>query len=50
MAQTGTEAAAVVLKECIDGGKVAKELDRIAHGVGWVRGLDTAFMRKVLVG
>jgi hypothetical protein len=49
MARVGTEAAGIVLKECITEGKMAKKLHRIAFGVGWVRGLDTGFMKNVLV-
>ncbi|CAB4031602.1 vitellogenin N domain, partial, partial [Paramuricea clavata] len=48
MARVGTEAAGIVLKECITEGKMAKKLHRITFGVGWVRGLDTGFMKNVL--
>ena len=50
VAQVGTQAAGVVLRECVNGGKFLKELPEIAFGVGWVRGLDTAYMRHVMVG
>jgi hypothetical protein len=49
MARVGTEAAGIVVKECITEGKMARKLHRIAFGVGWVRGLDTGFMKNVLV-
>lgn len=49
LARVGTEAAGVVLNECITGRKFPKELERIAFGVGWVRGLDYRFMKHVLV-
>ena len=49
MAHVGTEAAGIVLKECVAGGKLNKELDRIVFGIGWVRGIDTAYMKQVMV-
>ncbi len=49
LARVGTEAAAIALKECVTGGKVIKNLERLAIGLGWVRGLDTAYIKRVLV-
>ena len=49
LARVGTEAAGLVLKECITGGKVTKELHRIVFGIGWVRGLNLAYVKQVMV-
>lgn len=49
MARIGTEAAGACLKELITGGKITKELYRVTYGAGWVRGLNTAYMKHVMV-
>ena len=48
IAHVGTEAAGIVLKECVAGGKVNKELGRIVFGIGWVRAINAAYMKQVL--
>ncbi|XP_028396275.1 vitellogenin-2-like [Dendronephthya gigantea] len=48
LAQVGTEPAGIALRECVIQGKFIKQLPEITFGVGWVRGLNTAFMKHVV--